>query len=249
MESNNELHNVEQDARITRYLKGQMTADEEKAFASELKQNPELKAKAITIARMIKAMEAEGAKNDTEVVDAIKASTANEIQKIASKVSAPKKQPKIFFIPRKTFIAFSAAASILVCLFGGYRIYDNRQMSALGGEYLAYFPASDYTRGGESPVDKELSALYNQVEQGEGMSEAINSLERMWTESRSDTYNDFTEYSPEIGWILANAYIRENDKDKAIIVLTILESESEPGSAMAEKTRELREKVESKKLF
>lgn len=249
MESNNELQNIEQEARITRYLKGQMTADEEKAFVSELKQNPDLKAKAVTIAMMIKVMDSEGAKKDAEIVEAFKASTTNEIQDVANKVSAPKKQTKIFFIPRKTFIAFSAAASILVCLLGGYRIYDNHKMSALGGEYLAYFPASDYTRGGESPVDNELSALYDQVENGDRMHDAIKSLERLWSESRSDTYNDYTEYSPEIGWILANAYIRDNDKDKAIDVLTILESESEPGSAMAEKARELREKVEQKKLF
>lgn len=248
MESNKEVSNIEQEARITRYLKGQMSTDEEKAFVSELNENPELKAKAITIARMIKAMDTEGAKRDATIIEAFKVASSKDIAYVARKVSEPRK-PKILFIPRKTFIAFSAAASILVCLFGGYRIYDNRQMSSLGGEYLAYFPATDYIRGSESPVDKELASLYAQVKNGNNLTGAINTLEQMWTESRGDTYNDYTEYSPEIGWILANAYIRDNDKDKAIEVLTILENESDPESAIALKARELREKVQHIKLF
>lgn len=48
---------IMQDQMITRYLKGQMNASEEKDFTSEIEKNPELKSKAVAIARMIKAMQ------------------------------------------------------------------------------------------------------------------------------------------------------------------------------------------------
>ena len=66
----------------------------------------------------------------------------------------------------------------------------------------------------------------------------------MWTESRSDTFNDYTEYMPEIGWMLANAYLRNNDKSNALEVLGVLIAESPEGTAMSDKARELKEKIE-----
>lgn len=44
--------------------------------------------------------------------------------------------------------------------------------------------------------------------------------------------------------MLANAYLRDNDKSKALEVLGILIAESPEGTAMGDKARELKEKVE-----
>ena len=76
------------------------------------------------------------------------------------------------------------------------------------------------------------------------MDATINELARMWNESRGETYNDNTEYMPDHGWMLANAYLRDNEKDKAIEVLDILIEESPEDTAIGEKARELKQKVE-----
>ena len=86
--------------------------------------------------------------------------------------------------------------------------------------------------------------MYSDIETKHNLGDAIARLSGMWTESRGDTFNDYTEYMPEIGWMLANAYLRNNDKSKALEVLGILIAESPEGTAMGDKARELKEKVE-----
>lgn len=238
---------MDDDTLITRYLKGQMTPEEEKDFIDKLNGDPNLKSKAVAMARLVKAMSQVGREKDDVVINNFRNMEEDPIN-IARNACKPK-QRKILFIPRKTFIAFSAAASILVCIFGGFRLYDNQQMSILGGEYLAYFPASEYARGAESVVTNELSSLFQAIEKKRDLQDVIVKLETLWDISRSDEFNDYTVYSPEIGWMLANAYIRDNNKSKAINILDILIKESEPESAMEVKATELKKKIEERKFF
>lgn len=258
MTDNIEDKSIADEDAITRYLKGQMSAEEEKAFMAELNSNSELKSKAIAIARMVKAMETVGKEKDENVIKAIKdmgRETSNSkmpenfFPSMAAHRVSQRKESKILFMPKKTFMSVAAAASILVCIFGGYRIYDNNQMSNLGGEYLAYFPASEYTRGENDETSSIINKLYRDVEDSHALPETIAQLNRLWEESRSDTFNDFTEYSPEIGWILANAYVKDNNKADAIRILSVLIDESEPESALSKKSTELRTKIEQRKIF
>ena len=142
-------------------------------------------------------------------------------------------------------ISFSAAASILLCVFGGYKYYKNEQVTSLGQEYLAYFPASDFTRGEGDAVGDRLQTIYANISNKKDLKAAISDLSQMWEASRSDTYNDYTEYMPELGWMLANAYLRDNDKDKALEVLDGLISECPEDTAIGEKARELKQKIEN----
>lgn len=66
----------------------------------------------------------------------------------------------------------------------------------------------------------------------------------MWDSSLCDSYNDYTEYMPEIGWLLANAYLRNNDKSQSIDVLDVLINEFPDGTAMGDKARGLKRKIE-----
>lgn len=86
--------------------------------------------------------------------------------------------------------------------------------------------------------------MCSDIETKHNIDDAIVRLSDMWAKSRSDTFNDYTEYMPEIGWMLANAYLRNNDKSKALNVLDVLIVESPEGTAMGDKARELKEKVE-----
>ena len=54
-----------------------------------------------------------------------------------------------------------------------------------------------------------------------------------------ETYNDYTDYSAEIGWNLAIANLKDNNKKEAKKVLEKLVDTSEAGSAVNQKAKEL----------
>ena len=60
---------LEEDDRITSYLKGQMSDEEEQAFLKELEENPELKGRAIAMARMVKGLKQVGSAQDKETME------------------------------------------------------------------------------------------------------------------------------------------------------------------------------------
>lgn len=232
------------DEMLSRYMKGQLSEGEEVEFKQLIADNPELRNKAIATARIVKAMNEVGRERDDKTIEEIRQATEKEIKIVASNVSgAAIKKPRILNF-RKLIVSLSAAASILLCVFGGYKYYKYELVSSLGSEYLAYFPASEFSRGENGGVSDILKELYSDIETKHNLGDAIARLSGMWTESRLDTYNDYTEYMPEIGWMLANAYLRNNDKSKALEVLGVLIAESPVGTAMGDKARELKEKVE-----
>lgn len=232
------------DEMLSRYIKGRLSDAEEVEFKRLIADEPELRNKAIATARLVKAMNEVGSERDDKTIEEIRQATEKEIKIVASNVSgAAIKNPRILTF-RKFVVSFSAAASILLCIFGGYKYYKYEQVTSLGSEYLAYFPASEFSRGENDGVSDILKELYSDIETKHNLGDAIARLSGMWTESRGDTFNDYTEYMPEIGWMLANAYLRNNDKSKALEVLGILIAESPEGTAMGDKARELKEKVE-----
>ena len=54
-----------------------------------------------------------------------------------------------------------------------------------------------------------------------------------------ETYNDYTDYSAEIGWNLAIAYLKDNNKQEAKKVLEKLITTSEKGSAIYNTSKQL----------
>lgn len=245
---------IEQDQRITAYLKGQMSKEEESQFLQELERDATLRSQAVSMARMANAMRIVGAEKDTALVAEINALGSEEQVKamlsslnLGNKVVASRS-----FALRKTILSLSAAACILCCIWGGYRLYDNHQMAVLGTEYLACFPSSTYSRGESSGVDdvrSRLASLYQSIETKHNMEAAIKELDNMWRQSLKDEYNDYTEYSSQIGWILANAYIIQNDKAQAVQVLDAIIGNRDSTPALVEKAVELKKEVESKTLF
>ena len=75
------------------------------------------------------------------------------------------------------------------------------------------------------------------------MKNTISQLEELWALAQSDTYNDYTTYEPYIGWNLAIAYLRNNDKKEARKVLEELQKISPIGTEYGDKILELREKL------
>lgn len=243
MESKDNTTAIQFEDKLNSFLKGEMTSAEEQEFKSFLSSHPEQKQKAIAIARLSKAMQQVGEERDKAVIDDFKSATKQQVEKVAADACGKKATPRILNF-RRFMVSFSAAASILLCVFGGYKYYKYEQTTSLGQEYLAYFPATEYSRGEGDNVSEKLVKLYSNIADKKDMDATIEELQQMWNASRSETYNDYTEYMPELGWMLANAYLRDNNKDKAIDVLDKLIEDCPEDTAIGDKARELKQKVE-----
>ena len=193
------LNNNEE--RIERYLHGEMTPEEEAIFEEDLANDDTLRRQAESMARIVKDMETVGNEQDRSMIEKMK--TANG-----------KKLAPVWWM--------SFAASLVIIFTVGYHFYDRSQTIALGQQYAYVFSTETESliRGEEDEdVANKLSLLFENAANGKDLDNTIKQLDQLWALSKSDTYNEYTTYEPFIGWNLAIAYLRNNDKKEARIVL------------------------------
>ena len=223
--------------RINSFLRGEMSSEDETLFMDELKSNEELRNKAVATARMAKAMKTVGEENDSLVKEALLTSDNHDMEMIVRNVT--RKRSKVL-----TLRILSVAASILILVISGLHYYDYRVTTGLGNEYEMMFESSSFVRGVDTgSVEKELNILFAKVKSGDDSDNTIKRLSLLWELSTMETYNDYTDYAPQIGWNLAIAYLKNNDKANAIEVLTKLKSIAEDGTVIKNKCIELNNKL------
>ena len=226
-----------EEERINSFLRGEMSSEEETTFMDELKSNDVLRNKAVVAARMAKAMKTVGEEEDSLVKEALLTSDDHDIEMIVKNVT--RKRSKLL-----TLRIISVAASILILVISGWHYYDYRVTTGLGNEYEMMFEPSSFVRGVDTgSVEKELNSLFAKVKSGDDSENTIKRLSLLWELSTMETYNDYTDYAPQIGWNLAIAYLKDNDKAKAITVLNKLESIAEDGTAIKNMCTELNDKL------
>lgn len=268
--------NLEDDDRITAYLKGQMTTEEEHLFIKELNENQELREKAIATARLVKGLKQVGTEQDKTIMDSFLATSkqgimntlkdiTKDIVQIDDENAVPiaaavvprqtrRAQPsntqtalnkaRILVFPKATkWIAAAASVICIVWLGVGYNNYRNT--TGLGAEYDDVFTSSIYVRGTNSQTEseKKLEKLFNDVKENKDIDEAIHDLNIFWELSQMEFFNDYTDYSAEIGWNLAIAYLKNNDRNGAKKVLKRLIKITEKSSAISQKSNELLGKI------
>lgn len=206
---------IDRDERISRYLKGQMTPQEETEFLVDMGSDEQLKQDAIAQARLVKGM----AQVDYEFIQELKNTPE-------AKIISSIRPPRSVFIKPITWI--SMAASVAVLLFAGYKGYDYYDTTRLGMKYATVFPIETVVRGdADSNVDKELQTLFENVVERKDLSTTTKRLSELWEISNQETYNDYTDYAAYIGWYLAIGYLEDYEKDKALCVLhTMLEDDN-----------------------
>lgn len=207
--------------RIERYLHGEMTPEEEAIFEEDLSNDDTLRRQAEAMARAVKGMEAVGGEQDKLMIDKMK--TVNG-----------KKLAPVWWM--------SIAASLIIIFTVGYHFYDRSQTIALGQQYAYVFSTETESliRGEEDEdVANKLNMLFDNAANGKDLDNTIKQLEELWALAQSDTYNDYITYEPYIGWNLAIAYLRNNDKKNARIVLLALRNENDAESAIGKKIEEL----------
>ena len=77
----------------------------------------------------------------------------------------------------------------------------------------------------------------------EKLDETITRLSVLWQTAKQDTYNDYTDYTPYIGWYLAIAYLEDYDKDKAKDILAEMEELYPASTIMGNKVRNLLKEI------
>ena len=255
---------LEEDDRIVAYLKGQMTVEDEQQFMKDLEDNPDLKEKAIVTARLVKGLKQVGEEQDKDIRGAFLASSEHGVEAVAKRVTqienaaivaeqertgtyyrraepeiAAKTQP----IRRITWLAIAASLVGIVWLGIGYNNF--RHTTGLGEEFGDAFSSSMIIRGAATPseAEKKLEQLFTDVKENKNIDKVIHELSICWEISQMETFNDYTDYSAEIGWYLAIANLKDNNKKDAKKVLEKLISTTEQGSAIYNKSKELLEKL------
>ena len=217
------------DDLIDRFMQGQMDENEEKAFLEELNQNEELRERAILHARLVKGM----AQVDDEIIEAYSEAEDPSKNNKATVVSIDKKHSARWL---------AIAASIVFIVFVGFKSYDYYDTTSLGREYANTFPTSTIIRGeANTDVDTELTMLFNNVAEGKDLNNTTYRLKILWEQAKQDTYNDYTDYSPYIGWNLAIGYLRNYEKAKAKNVLKEMKQEYPKGTVIGDKIATLLE--------
>ena len=231
-ENNIQEKELQNDEQISRFMQGLMEADEETAFLEELKNNEDLRNQAIAQARLVKGMK----QVDEELKDAFRQADEQTISRIANEVVGGKK---------KSAHWLAIAASIVFIVFVGFKSYDYYDTTSIGREYANTFPTSTIIRGeANTDVDTELTMLFNNVAEGKDLDSTTSRLKPLWELSKQDTYNDYTDSSPYIGWNLAVGYLRKYEKTKARSVLSEMETIYDNETITGKKVRELIKAIE-----
>lgn len=224
---NNIQSMLDRDERISRYLKGLMSIQEETQFLADMESDEQLKQDAIAQARLVKGM----AQVDYELIQELKNTPK-------AKITSSLRPLRIIF--RKPVTWLSVAASVVVLLFTGYRGYDYYDTTRLGMKYATVFPMETLVRGDiDSNVDKELQALFENVVERKDLSATIKRLSELWKISNQETYNDYTDYAQYIGWYLAIGYLEDYEKEKAKCILHIMLDDENVSLSIKDQIKEL----------
>ena len=211
------------DERISRFMQGQMNPDEEAVFMEELNSNEELRNQAIAQARLVKGMK----QVDDELKDVFRNTDEQTIRRIAKGTISYKNHSARWL---------AIAASVVFVVFVGFKTYDYYDTTSLGREYANTFPTSTIIRGEtNTDVETELAILFDNVAESKDLDNTTSRLETLWELSKQETYNNYTDYAPYIGWNLAIGYLEKYEKNKAKEILDEMKQMYTEGTAIGNK--------------
>ena len=217
-------YDIGQEERIECFLRGAMTSEEERRFLEELDKNSELRENALVRARLIKGMK----QVDADVVQAFRDVDIKDVETIVKRTSRKK----------SSLHWYAIAASFVAVLFVGYQSYDYYKITSLGKEYAMEFPINSIVRGtSDSNVEQELVILFENIVEADKLETTTERLAYLWEMANQDTYNEYTDYAPYIGWYLAVGYLKDYEKEKAKDILKDLGGKYSADNVIGNKAR------------
>ena len=214
---------------IEKYLKGQLTAEEEKAFREQLKNDKAFRDEVLATTLLIKQMKQQNQEKEHAILE--------ESRKLA-----------IARARRRWIYRISSIAAVLIIGFFAVKpIYFNyKSGQMISQNYAQWSPREEgaTTRGEVQTGDNvvaELTELFDNVGKGKDMKNTTNRLEKALQESA--TNYDYYQYSDDIIWYLALAYIQNNQFSEARTELNKIIQSGD--SYYLEKAKELYKEIEN----
>lgn len=191
------------DERIETFLRGKMTAEEEAAFKQEIRQNPEMRNRAMAMTSLIKGLHDQNSAREATIIK--ENSTKSRVRPIL-------------------WWACSVAA-VFAIFFGIYKDHRYRMLNAAVSPYYTEYDMSDISRGDvDSATVAHLYVLFTQIQGNRNVSDIIKELEPIYNSLDADfTYN---AYANDIAWNLALAYVKEDQIAKAITILQKIKADN-----------------------
>ena len=219
MDNNNDILIDGIDERIEKFLRGEMTVEEEVAFKQEIRQNPELRNRARAMTSLIKGLQEKNSAKEATII----------------KENTPK--PRV----RPILLWACSVAAVFVIFFG---IYKESRYQTLNNTILPYYTEydmSDVSRGDiDSATVAHLYGLFTQIRENRSVSDVIKELQPIYDSLDDDfTYN---AYANDIAWNLALAYVKDDQIGKAISILEKLKVDN-PDTPIYKKADELIKKL------
>ena len=185
--------------RLEKYLKEQMTPEENKEFLNDLRNDKELCEEVQTMALMIKELKEDQARQDAEIIE---------------EVLASKKKAKIITIIRRTL----SIAAMIILVFGVTTLW-NRQSDtdALFEQYYVSPEVSSPRSADGDAVKQELNNLFIRMGTEKDITPIINRLQTIHDNIVADNeeYDEYKYSQNTIDWYLALAYIKVENLEKA----------------------------------
>ena len=181
--------------RIDRFLRKQMSPEENEKFLNDLRSDKGLQKEAQITALMIKEFQERQAKQDAEIIE---------------EVLASKKKAKIIRLVR-----WSMSIAVMFILIAGTTIWWNSRLDtdALFSRYYTPYSMQSTLRGGDSNVEKGLAMLFNQVGTAEDIVPVIEKLQKLY--DSIDSEYEYRQYADDIARYLALAYLKDGNPEKA----------------------------------
>jgi len=220
MDKNNEILMDGIDERIESFLRGEMTAEEETAFKQEIRQNTDLRSRAMAMTSLIKGLQEQN--------------TAKEAAIIKENAAKSRVRPILWWA--------CSVAAVFAIFFGIYKDQRYRMLDATVSPYYTEYDMSDFSRGDvDSATVAHLYGLFTQIQKNRSVSEIIKELEPIYKSlDENFTYN---AYANDIAWNLALAYVKDDKIEQAITILQKIKADN-PDTPIYNKADELIKKLQ-----
>ena len=218
MDKYNDIQQQAIEDRIDAFVRGAMTEEEEQAFKQEIKTDPELRAQVLATVSLIKSIRSQEATKEKTL---IQNNTKDRL---------------------RTLVAWACSIAAVIAIFFGYQ-KDKRfnELSALVSPYYSEYSMDEYSRGDlDSAAVAHLYTLFNNIKEQRNVSTIIAELEPIYSNLESDF--TYSAYANDIAMNLALAYIKNDQTDKAILVLKKLAKDN-PETPIAVKALEILNKL------
>ena len=215
------------DERIESFLRGTMSLDEKATFKEEIKNNPELRNRAMEMTALAKGL---------RTCESYKESS------LKRSIVADKSMEKETRTKAHAFLWWAcSAAAVCVIFFSVFKAQRYRTLDAAISPYYTQYDSSNISRGDtDSTIIIHLYSLFEQIQKQGNMTNVIKELEPIYASLNSDyTYHP---YANDIAWNLALAYIKDDQIDKAIPILEKLKEENQD-SPISVKSDELLQRI------